>query len=303
MQNKSVPYLCGGTFFVLLEQAKGKKASRRQLKSGMKDRISNKNMLEALIQFLVPSFQKPPAGDTFEGDTSDYKACKVSYGENLPFDDDVEIQAFDSRIKTNYLTVLAKMDDFIDSYLRTDSDERMRWLIHVLLTLIDKDPLITPETLFYLSETPTTKTDLLSLDRYCLSSLMLAIWHFIVMNRSDNEAGRDTFFALHERADEIGAKWKFKKSFGTNFPRDIGDFDLFGCEGMAKEKAKKDPADEAEPDKEDIPTVEVYEAPYTDPRTQQQVVAQFHVVAKDNGIAIGQVFGGLVIGKRGGKDE
>lgn len=302
MQNKSVPYLCGGTFFVLLEQAKGKKATRRQLKTGKKDRVSNKNMLEALIQFLVPSFQKPPAGDTFEGDTSDYKACKVSYGENLPFDDDVEIQAFDSRIKTNYLAVLAKMDDFIDSYLRTDSDERMQWLIQALLTLVDKDRLILPETPFYLSETPVTKTDLLALDHYCLSSLMLAIWHFIVVNRPDNEAGRDTFFALHERADEIGAKWKFKKSFGMSYPRDIGDFDLFGCASMGEEETKKDPADEAEPN-EDIPVVEVYEAPYTDPQTQQQAVAQFHVEAKDNGIAIGQVFGGLVIGKRGGKDE
>ena len=53
----------------------------------------------------------------------------------------------------------------------------------------------------------------------------------------------------------------------------------------------------------EAPRVEVYEAPYTDPNTGRQVVAQFHVEAKDNGIAIGQVFGGLVIGKRGGKDE
>lgn len=63
---------------------------------------------------------------------------------------------------------------------------------------------------------------------------------------------------------------------------------------------------ESEPVVEEIheeePRVEIYEAPYTDPRTKQQVIAQFRVEAKDNGVAIGQVFGGLVIGKRG-KDE
>ena len=251
MKNKPVPYLCGGIFLVLLTEAKGKAATRRQLRSGKKDRVSNRNMLEALIQMVVPSFRQPSAGRTFEGDTSDYRACKVAYGENLPFDDDVEIGAFDNRVKNSYGSVLGQMDEFIDSFLRTDSDERMKWLIKALLTLIDKDKLITPETLFYVSGTPIPKSELLSLDRYCLSSLLLGVWHFIVMNRPDNETGRPTFEALHDRADEMNAKWKFKQGFGAKYPRDF-DFDLFGTAGAENgaeesgEEIKKDPAGEAE---------------------------------------------------------
>jgi len=251
MKSKPVPYLCGGIFLVLLTEAKGKAASRRQLRSGKKDRVSNRNILEGLIQFLMPSFEQPPAGRTFEGDTTDYRACKVSFGINLPFDDDVEIKAFDERVKTQYITECRKMDEFIDSFLRTDSDERMKWLIQALLTLITKDQLIKPETVFYLSEIPITKSELLSLDHYCLSSLLLGIWHFIITNRPDNEAGRATFEALHERADEIGAKWHFKKGFEAKYTKEF-DFDLFGATGAAEEaekyteETKKDPADEAE---------------------------------------------------------
>lgn len=261
MKTKPLPYLCGGIFLVLLTEAKGKAASRRQLRSGKKDRVSNRNMLEALIQMVVPSFQQPLAGRTFEGDTSDYRACKVAYGENLPFDDDVEIQAFDKRVKTQYITVLKEMDEFVDSFLRTDSDERMKWLIQSLLILMEEDKLITPETPFFIASAPVLKSDLLALDHYCLSPLLLGIWHFIVMNRPDNETGRRTFEALHDRADEMHAKWVFKSSFGSSYPREF-DFDLFGTTdagGEAEEcteETKKAPADEAEAEVIDAEVVE-----------------------------------------------
>ena len=263
MKTKPVPYLCGGIFLVLLTEAKGKAATRRQLKSGKKDRVSTRNMLEALIRMVVPSFQQPGAGRTFEGDTSDYRACKVAYGENLPFDDDVEIKAFDNRVKAQYMAVLKEMDDFIDSFLRTDSDERMKWLIQALLILLEKDNLITPDTPLFLSQTPISKAELLTLDHYCLSSLLLGLWHFIVMNRPDNETGRDTFCALHDRADEMNAKWKFKQGFGQKYPRTFG-FDLYGAAGEEAEESgeeiKKAPADEAE--------AEVLEGEPTSPKDQ-----------------------------------
>ena len=262
MRNNPVPYLCGGIFLVLLTAAKGKAASRRQLRSGKKDRVSNRNILEGLIQFLMPSFEQPTAGRTFEGDTTDYRACKVSYGVNLPFDDDVEIKAFDERVKTQYLTECRKMDEFIDNFLSDDSPEKMHMLIQRILTIIDKDQLIKPEALFYLSETPISKSDLLSLEHYCLSSLLLGVWHYIVMTRPDNEIGRDTFEALHERADEIGAKWKFKKRFGAKYTREFR-YDLFSTAGHDDvenedhgDETKKAPADEAEAEMMEAEVVE-----------------------------------------------
>ena len=122
MEKQCSPYLCGGVFFLLLTEAKEKPASRRQLQSGLKDRVSNKNILEALIQLIVPSFHQPSVGKTFGGDTSDYRACKVSHGLNLPFDDTTEIDGFDNRVKSQYQSVVRQMDTFVDNFLHTKSD-------------------------------------------------------------------------------------------------------------------------------------------------------------------------------------
>lgn len=225
MKDAPVPYLCGGTFFVLLTEAKGKTLSRRQLRKRKTDIISNKNMLEALIQMMMPSFVQPPSGRTFDGDTTDYRSCKVSYGENLPFDDEDEIRNFDNRIKTDYSSVLSCMDDFIVTFLKTDSEAKMDRLLYALLTLIEDDELIMPKTPFYLSSAPIEKKDLLALDHYCLSALLLGIWHFIIMNRHNNEKGRATFEKWHKRAEEIGARWKFVSTIGKSYPREI-DYDL-----------------------------------------------------------------------------
>ena len=51
------------------------------------------------------------------------------------------------------------------------------------------------------------------------------------------------------------------------------------------------------------PTVEVYEAPVTNPLTGERILAQFHVEAKDGGIAAGIVYGGINIGDRRKKND
>ena len=84
------------------------------------------------------------------------------------------------------------------------------------------------------------------------------------MNRPDNETGRNTFCALHDRADEMNAKWKFKSEFGQKYPRSF-DFDLYGAAGEEAEESgdeiKKAPADEAEAEPE-LVDVEIIHPPY-----------------------------------------
>ena len=140
--------------------------------------------------------------------------------------DITEIDGFDNRVKSQYQSVVRQMDTFVDNFLHTKSDERMRWLIQAILTLLSEDHSVTDGTLFYLSESPISKKELLALDQYCLSSLLLAVWHYIVVNRPDNEKGRATFEQFHERADEVGARWKFISPIGKTYPRQI-TFDLF----------------------------------------------------------------------------
>lgn len=249
MKDEFTPYFCGGILLVLLTEAKNKTATRRQLINGEKERASNRNILERLIQLMMPSYHQPSAGRTFEGDTSDYRACKVSHGANLPFDNQVEISAFDERVKTQYTAVLRKMDDFIDELLDTESRERMHWLAHAVLTLIEKDDSILPDALFYLSDTPVTKSIMLSDDRYCLSSLLVGVWHFIVTSRPDNVAGRATFERLHIRSNEKNAKWVFDKQLFKTYQKEI-KLTLLGASDNQPDDAGKswDGSEETEPD-------------------------------------------------------
>lgn len=301
MKNTTGYYLSGGIFFVLLTEARGATPTRRERKEGKESKITYKNMLEGLIQFFKPSFVQP-VGRTFEGNTSEYRSCKVSYGTYLPFGEKNEIKAFDARVKTSYEDVLAKMDNYICTYLDSDSEENMKMLIKRLLTIIESDQDISSDAVFYLSKNPISKSELLTLSHYCLSNLLLGIWHFIVVNRPENIRGEATYKELHTRVQAMHAKWHFKDDFGKSYSRPFA-FDVLAKPEINNEEIHEEEPLQENPEVIDAPRVEVYEAPYTDPTTGKQVLAQFHVEARDHGTAIGQVFGGLVIGNRSDKDE
>lgn len=303
MKTTTVIYLSGGIFFALLTEAEGRRPTPKEIQNGEKVDVTNVNMLEALIRLYKPSFEKP-GGGTFTGNTSDYKTCKTSFGTYLPFDDETEIKAFDKRVKTDYETVLKEMDDYITSFLDSKSEDRMRWLMKALFTVIEKDIGMTDDTLLYTSESPITKKELLSSDHYCLSNLLLALWHFIIMNRPDNKLGRATYGVMYTPPSEKGARWKFKKEFGTNYYRRF-DFNVLAKPDLG---IKKGPTEKtAEPEEKEIeeesPRIQEVEVSYPDPISGKQVTTQIHVEARDNATVIGQVFGGLVIDKRGNKND
>jgi len=304
MKTATVPYLSGGIFFTLLTEVEGRRPTRREIKNGAKSGITYKNMLEGLIQLFKPSFTQPDFGRTFEGETSEYRSCKESHTENLPFDEEIEITAFDDRVKTDYETVLKDMDDYITSFLDSKSEVRMRWLMKALFTIVENDADMKDDTPFYTSEKPITKKELLSFDHYCLSNLLLALWHFIVLNRPDNTLGRATFESINTRTSTMNAKWKFNKEFGTNYYRRF-DFNVLAKPNLDEKKGPTEKT--AEPEEKEIeeesPRIQEVEVSYPDPISGKQVTTQIHVEARDNATVIGQVFGGLVIDKRGNKND
>lgn len=113
----------------------------------------------------------------------------------------------------------------------------------------------------------------------------------------DNKKGKESIQQINEEyIHEI--QEKLKQSVISPKMSKGEEIDVKGGDGVENARIE---VEEVTDDEQ--PKVEVYEAPFTDPSTQQQSIAQFNVIAKDNGIAIGQVFGGLTIGKRGNKNE
>ena len=229
MSDNHIPYLCGGTFFTLLEQVKERNKTKQELWEGEKSSTSNKYILGGLIGFLYPSFKVPDGKNTFDTEVSEYKKCATAKGSYLPFNQDntdTLIDDFNKRIQEKFPGELKNADHFVSRFLKHDSEALIKWLVKALLTLLEQDrPLPSDIDEFYANPDgkPVSKKDLLSQDDYCVSTLLFGIWHFIIVNRSDNETGAETIgqWCKLDEKSEKGAHLKFVSDIGKTYDRDI----------------------------------------------------------------------------------
>lgn len=211
--------LCGGTFLVLLLRTRKQRVAARRNAEGIRDGLSEHEVFEALIKIAFPNFVAP-AGNSFKTYTSNYKKCRLSSNEYLPFENVELVDNFDNLVRENYLEALARMSNFIKTYL---ADEDLgNWLVKALLEVIESDTSINDE-LFYIegSNQPYDKKHLLLVEEVDLPSFLLGIWHFIVKNRPDNSVGAATYELWHQRPENSGAKHEFISDIGRNKSRKI----------------------------------------------------------------------------------
>lgn len=101
MKSQNNMRLCGGTFLVLLFEARGTRRNSRMGEGRMSDGKSNTEIFKRLIYATNPYFQMP-SGRSFNTFTSDYKNCRKSDTVSVNLTDDSVIQQFDAAVKTNY---------------------------------------------------------------------------------------------------------------------------------------------------------------------------------------------------------
>lgn len=195
MTTDGKPRLCGGTFFVLLLQAlKNRKGAREHYK-GDRDGLSDPEVLIGLIKVINPDYE-PPRLERIKTKTNDFKACKLSKGEYLPFGNTPEIEVFDGRVRTDYRSALMSMTDFVNEFLDLgESVQKDIRLVKALIELIRLDGSIAPEEGFFISEDgkQIKKAALGGLKRVCYPAFLLGIWHYVVVNRKDNSVGKATY--------------------------------------------------------------------------------------------------------------
>lgn len=220
MPDEVYPRLCGGTFFLqLLRMKKPSSRSKGDGRLGEKDSVNNQRVLEALIRFFSPDFAVY-ADNTFKGDTSDYRACKATTGDNLPFDDSrTDFSRFDLLIKSNYEVAQKKMISFVSKYIRDDNADIVEKVTRALLQLIADDKSIKDDDEFYmgLMGNPIKKENLIQQSEIILEPFLLGIWHFILLNRPNNYIGRDTFLSWNYQ-EGPNKPWKYKSAIGERYP-------------------------------------------------------------------------------------
>lgn len=211
--------LCGGTFFVLLLHARKQRTATRKNITRKPDGLSDSDLFEALIRVAFPSYVSP-AGRSIKTYTSNYKSCKLSANEYLPFNNSELVNNFDQEVKNDYICVLKRMCEFTSSFI--DEKNMGNWLVRAILETISCDNSITNE-LFYIDGGDQTidKNHLLALQEVSLQPFLLGIWHFILTQRKDNKIGADTFEKWHSPASATRGKRDFSSDIGKSWNNDV----------------------------------------------------------------------------------
>lgn len=94
MTNIEYPRLCGGTFMTLVIQALLQRKKAREHYKGESDKLNDPDVLVGLITVINPDYEDPGKA-VLKTKANDYKSCKLSTGQYLPFGDKLAIGVFD----------------------------------------------------------------------------------------------------------------------------------------------------------------------------------------------------------------
>lgn len=190
--------LCGGTFFVLLSDARKPLLSKAENYKGKKSGITEVELLLALTKIVVPDIPEPMSSElkTLRDNTRDFKSCENWGGGFLRLGDKSIQKSFDERVKNNYSESLTAMSKLVEKYVDTrTSTKKDEYLVKALVEVIIGDDKILPEQLLYIQANgqPIEKKMLNSISEICLQSFLLGIWHFALTAVENNTVGKDTY--------------------------------------------------------------------------------------------------------------
>jgi hypothetical protein len=137
----------------------------------------------------------------------------------LPITQQAVIATFDDIVKRNYRAPLEKMVSLVNNYI--DSDGKGVWLAKALLDLIKHG--VAGDSRFYTDKNgvPLGKDALCSTSEFFLPALLLGVWHYIIVNRVDNAAGRDTYDEWCKPGISSNTREDFESDIGSKITQQI----------------------------------------------------------------------------------
>lgn len=246
MEAKKIPYLCGGTLFFLLVQAKKPRTNARERKSGIKDHLSAPEMMEGLIRSITGN-NVDTQGESLKKNTSQFRECQIDGSVYILFNDHATATSYDYDVVNNYDSVLLRMQQFADNFL---NPTKAAWLVRVLLDVVELDA--EDDDWFYVQQDglSLSKSGLLKAEHLELQPFLVGIIHYILMHRSDNKSGRDTLDAWGIKKSGSERKLRNDFSLGSSRKVDVGwytpperDAD---AEGLRTEEDQRDESEYAE---------------------------------------------------------
>lgn len=237
--------LCGGTFLVLLFEARGQRRASRMSEGRPGDGKSNPEVMARLVRSVNPDFQMP-SGRSFNTFTSDYKLCRTSDTPAAGLTDEEIVQRFDHQVKTKYYEHLGFFYGLLENTINWEVKGPR--LVASLIDLIEEDSTIPSDALFYVRPygQPVKKSELKKIECICIPSFVFGVWHYIITKIRDNTVGADTISSFLDNSGESRSERKFVSAIGIETVKKIStsvqppECEWKNYRDLALEKAVKD---------------------------------------------------------------
>lgn len=190
MENKTIPFLCGGTFFIQILRARRRRKSPAELAKGQKESLSEPELFRRLISiYQLTDFYS--AGSSLKTNASHFKQCQDNLIPFIEFNDYDKRRNFDEDIQKKDSKAFSAMIQFIRDFI----DESVYvQLTRNLLGLIQEDSSIPANENFFIWPEWVEKRNLITRTEISLPDFLLGIWCFIATKRSaENVKGADTY--------------------------------------------------------------------------------------------------------------
>ena len=180
--------LCGGTFFVLLSNARRNLLSKADNYKGDSSGIAETDLLIALAKLSTPDLYDLKTR-TLQNNTTSFKSCKNWGGSSFDLKKPGSISNLKKRFSEDYDGLVSEMSNIVEHFFDPKKDE---CLVKALIEVIKQDDKISPEQEFYIGNS-VTKSTLSNIRETYLSAFLLGIWYYIITEIDDNRVGMDTF--------------------------------------------------------------------------------------------------------------
>lgn len=191
--SQETPYLCGGTFFLLLLLARKERKQFRTNQSNFSDELSEKHLMAGLIQvFNDINIFEATALNSIKTQTSRYKSCEIDCGGYLDFNDPSKLDEFNKILANNFDVIKSRFSEFIERFIDEKKINRLaKQLIQLLFDAINIDD----DSLFYINDgtNPITRKQIRKMNTIVIENLLTGIFHYILNYCKDNKKGKSTY--------------------------------------------------------------------------------------------------------------
>lgn len=199
MENTSIPFLCGGTFFAQVYRARKGKTDANDHAKGQKESLTEPELFRRLISiYQLTDFN--PMVSTLKSYTTFFKQCQHNRADFIGFNDYDKRRNFGEDIQKENSKAFSAMVQFIRDYI---DKSLYKQLARNLLGLIQEDSSIPMDEKFFIWPKWVEKQSLITRTEINLPDLLLGIWYYIAINRSnENIKGADTYHSWYPVSHE-----------------------------------------------------------------------------------------------------